>query len=282
MLSPTTIEQLLGDVLAELRLLRLDLAEQRSAADVRLGLLLRAARAALGGEAFTAAGLVELATARLSTRLALQAAVEAVAGGTKHRAKSVGRFLALNAASRPTGCAWSVCVRGFSELKAPKAGAWRLGQHPERKAMKLTSKELKQYSLARLASGERGLEVEISEQLARGAGLEHHTVAPTVPWQILGRNYAQRDMTATTAGMLIGAETAEPLDILQPYSVVARAGVTSVSGLVGDLVYPKQSSATTGYWLSAEDTPITESTPTVAAAASRRSGPHAASSTRTR
>ena len=132
--------------------------------------------------------------------------------------------------------------------------------------MKLTQREIQKYSLARLMSGERGLEVEISEQIARDAGREHNAMTPVVPWQVLGRAYETRDMTAAGtwgSANLIGTETADPLAILEPWSVVMRGGVTRVSGLQGDVVYPKQASATTGYWLADETSPITESTPTV-------------------
>jgi len=97
------VEALLQQLVDEVRLLRLDLAEQRSAGDVRLGLLLRAVRAALGSDTFTAGQLVELAGARLSTRIALQAAVQAVAGATRQPAKSVGRFLAQHAGQQADG-----------------------------------------------------------------------------------------------------------------------------------------------------------------------------------
>ena len=97
------VEALLQQLVDEVRLLRLDLAEQRSAGDVRLGLLLRAVRAALGSDPFTAGQLVELAGARLSTRIALQAAVQAVAGATRQPAKSVGRFLAQHAGQQVDG-----------------------------------------------------------------------------------------------------------------------------------------------------------------------------------
>jgi hypothetical protein len=96
-------EHLLQQLVDEVRLLRLDLAEQRSAGDVRLGLLLRATQAALGGDTFTAGQLVELAGARLSTRIALQAAIEAVVGKAKAPSKSLGHFLRNHAGAGVDG-----------------------------------------------------------------------------------------------------------------------------------------------------------------------------------
>ena len=107
---------LLQQLVDEVRLLRLDMAEGRSAADVRLSLLLRAVRSALGSDTFTAAQLVELAGARLSTRIALQAAVQAVVGKTRHPAKSLGHFLRNNAGA---------CADGL-RLVRQRAGIFRI------------------------------------------------------------------------------------------------------------------------------------------------------------
>ena len=97
------VGHLLQQLVDEVRLLRMDMAEQRSTGDVRLGLLLRAVRAALGSDPFTAGQLVELASARLSTRVALQAAMQAVVGTTRQPAKSLGKFLSLNAGQQADG-----------------------------------------------------------------------------------------------------------------------------------------------------------------------------------
>ena len=122
------VEALLQQLVDEVRLLRLDLAEQRSAGDVRLSLLLRATHAALGSDPFTAGQLVELAGARLSTRVALQAAVQAVVGATRQPAKSLGKFLSLNAGQQADG--WRLVRQRAGIFRIESAESRRLDTWP--------------------------------------------------------------------------------------------------------------------------------------------------------
>lgn len=120
-------DALLVALLAELRGLRLDLAEQRTVADVRLSLLLRATYSALGTSTFTASQLVELAGARLSTRVALDAAIRAVTGTTTAKAKSLGKFLSAHAGCSTDGLRLAR-VRGsvfrIQSSESPAADTW--------------------------------------------------------------------------------------------------------------------------------------------------------------
>lgn len=83
-----------------------------------------------------------------------------------------------------------------------------------------------------------------------------------LPWSEL----ASRDMTAagvSGSGYLVATESMEPADILRPYSVTARAGITIASGLQGNQVAPVTTANPTINWLSTENTAGTPSQPTV-------------------
>lgn len=98
-----SVEALLERIAAGIERLRVDLADQRTGNDVRLELLLRAAHALLGSKPFNAAHLVDIATARLSTRYALRHAVDAITGSTKAKSKSLGKFLSAHAGAAASG-----------------------------------------------------------------------------------------------------------------------------------------------------------------------------------
>lgn len=75
-----------------------------------------------------------------------------------------------------------------------------------------------------------------------------------------------RDLTVASgpsAGFLKQTDVQESVDILRPWSVMARAGIQIEFGLVGDQVVPKVTQKTTPNWLSTEATPATESIPTL-------------------
>jgi HK97 family phage major capsid protein len=78
----------------------------------------------------------------------------------------------------------------------------------------------------------------------------------------------RRDMTvAGSSGSqyLVGTDN-QPgsfIDLLRNTSVALRMGVTKLSGLKGHLTIPKMSAGNTAYWLSDENTAITESQPTI-------------------
>lgn len=70
--------------------------------------------------------------------------------------------------------------------------------------------------------------------------------------------------TASAGGYLVATETTEAVDILRPFSVSAKAGITVETGLQGDQVIPKTTVKTTPGWLSTETSQVTASTPTLA------------------
>jgi len=82
----------------------------------------------------------------------------------------------------------------------------------------------------------------------------------------------QRDLNVAAAGAggyLIDAVNLPARDILRPWSVVLKGGVTVVEQLSSDAFLPRTSTTTTITWASTETTQATPSTPAVAQAALR-------------
>ena len=83
-----------------------------------------------------------------------------------------------------------------------------------------------------------------------------------VPWGA----FARRDLQAGTpsaGGNLVGSVSVQPLDVLRPFSVTARMGLTSVQNLAANLLLPNVGTAATGNWLANETSTITVSTPVI-------------------
>ena len=111
-----------------------------------------------------------------------------------------------------------------------------------------------------------GYEKEVcgAAAIAAGETFDHHRVL--VPLQAI----QTRDMTVASAsggGYLVATDVGGPVDVLRPWSVVARAGITVMPNLVGNLVLPRVSSASTAGWVSGEGSSFTESQPTLGQAA---------------
>jgi HK97 family phage major capsid protein len=115
---------------------------------------------------------------------------------------------------------------------------------------------------------ERGLHDGYEKQVCGSAalmnGTEHDAHRVIIPFRAL----ATRDMSigdGNGSGYIVGtANAAEPFDVLRPWSVVASAGVTVLSGLRENLTIPRISTASSAAWI-AEDgvTQYGESQPTV-------------------
>ena len=133
---------------------------------------------------------------------------------------------------------------------------------------RLTTSERKRYSLLRaireFSTGTpSGFEVECHQDLARARGEQPKTAhAFFVPQEVL-----TRDLTAASAGAggyLVETENVGFIDMLRNKSVAISLGAQTMPGLVGNTTVPRQSAASTGYWLASEGSTITESQPTVA------------------
>lgn len=133
--------------------------------------------------------------------------------------------------------------------------------------MHITERERRAFSLAKVftAMSSDGLsrssfESEILESAAAEAGQPFDRNRVYIPLDLL-----RRDLNATVAsegGYLKQTQIQSPVDILRPFSVTMRAGVTALPGLVGTVPIPKTTAGSTGYWLSESGT-ITASQPVV-------------------
>ena len=105
-----------------------------------------------------------------------------------------------------------------------------------------------------------GEDSEAVQEYARQAGINHDPQRPYIPFSEF------RDLSkgvASAGGYLAGSETPDAVDILRPFSVTARAGITIETGLQGDQVIPRTTTKTTPAWLSTEGSQVTASTPTL-------------------
>lgn len=123
-----------------------------------------------------------------------------------------------------------------------------------------------QAQLARIIEGRahdrwHGEDREALEEYARRNGASFDPLRPAIPLSLL------RDLTVASSGAggyLVATETHDAVDILRPWSVVARAGVQMETGLVGNQVVPKTTAKSTPQWLPNEATQATPSQPTLA------------------
>lgn len=111
-----------------------------------------------------------------------------------------------------------------------------------------------------------GYERELCSATAHSAGeaFDQHRVL--IPFGAL----MTRDLTAGTAnagGYLVGTAVGEPFDVLRPWSVVARAGITVLPNLRENFGIPRVGTASTAGWLSGEAVAATASQPVVGQAA---------------
>jgi HK97 family phage major capsid protein len=83
-----------------------------------------------------------------------------------------------------------------------------------------------------------------------------------VPWAAL----AKRDLSAGTpsaGGNLVGRQTMTAADVLRPYSVAARLGVTVLENQMQDIAIPNLSEPTRGSWLATETSDIVTVDPVI-------------------
>lgn len=137
--------------------------------------------------------------------------------------------------------------------------------------MGLTAAERNNFSLVRALNAaltgdwsKAGFEREVSQTLAKRSGRE--TTGFFMPSDIT----MQRDTTpgymvgqATQGGNLVATElrTGSFIDLLRAKAMVTRMGATVISGLVGNVEIPRQTGASTTYWLAEKGDP-TESNAT--------------------
>ncbi len=130
----------------------------------------------------------------------------------------------------------------------------------------VVEKPAPKFSLQRVfteMSTERGLnsgyEKEICGSAALIAGGKHDPHRVRIPWAVFGARAAAPMTVATdsAAGFLRPVQNLAAMDVLRPWSVTARAGLTVVENLQGNITIPVETVAPTGQWLSTETTSVT-------------------------
>jgi HK97 family phage major capsid protein/HK97 family phage prohead protease len=128
----------------------------------------------------------------------------------------------------------------------------------------MEAKEVRRYSLMRAvraaASGDwsqAGLEMEASKEITKRTGRDGRTESSFfVPLDV-----QQRDLTVGTnsaGGYLRATDNLSFIELLRNRMVAYTLGARRLSGLVGNVTIPKQTTAATAYWLANEGTAITE------------------------
>ncbi len=167
---------------------------------------------------------------------------------------------------------WSVAT--FNERALEKVGERNNAARARSKhdgEVDLSTKDAGKFSLLRLmgalanpndrsAQDKARFELEVSAEAVRGFGSDFACRGSFVPESLLG---GRRDLTAGTA--TDGAElvatnllAASFIDVLRNTMVTAKAGITMLPGLIGDVAIPRQTSGAASTWISAENTDATE------------------------
>lgn len=105
-------------------------------------------------------------------------------------------------------------------------------------------------------------EGEFFETIAKLSGGSYDPQRIVIPWVLIRRDLSAA--TASSAGYLIHTETQEVVDLLRPWSVTARAGITVETNLIGDQVIPKVTAKSSPAWQSNETAQISPSQTTLA------------------
>jgi HK97 family phage major capsid protein/HK97 family phage prohead protease len=140
----------------------------------------------------------------------------------------------------------------------------------------MTEKEIRSYSFLRAmnalanptdrkAQEAAKFEREVSD--AHAAKMGKAPQGLFVPYDVLSTT-GQRDLNVTTAsagGHVVSTDllSGSFIDLLRKKSIVTRAGASVMSGLVGNVAIPKQTGASTAYWVAESGAP-TESQQTMA------------------
>lgn len=134
-------------------------------------------------------------------------------------------------------------------------------------AVGMSPTETRQYSLIRAINAvvhkdwkNAGLELEAHQAIQKRSGklLNEHSFY--VPLEVQKRDLA---VASSGGGYLVSTDNVGFIELLRNRSVVLQMGATRLSGLQGNIAIPKQTAASTAYWLSSETSTITESQPTI-------------------
>lgn len=108
-----------------------------------------------------------------------------------------------------------------------------------------------------------GLEAEVCQEAAHAARQTHDNARPIIPWAAL-RPRQTRDVTVASDHDALVATNVLAVDILRPFSIVLRAGVSVLPNLSSDIAVTRTSATSTVSWMSSESASASPTTPTVA------------------
>lgn len=123
----------------------------------------------------------------------------------------------------------------------------------------MSDKEANQFSLLRavrcIANGRNldGLEKEACDAMAKLVKRELKPGAFVIPQDVFRRSVqtrAQNVTTATAGGYTVQTNLGPLIELLRNRTVVAQAGATQLTGLVGNVQLPKHTAGATAYWVS--------------------------------
>lgn len=139
-------------------------------------------------------------------------------------------------------------------------------------ALGLSAKETQRYSLfrairAQLYGGqymaEAGFEIECTKQVAKRIGKEA-TRSILIPGEVLQRSVGAEAATRAMAtqpgskgGYMVGIEMMGFIDILRNRSVAMQMGARQLSGLTGNVLFPRQTGKVSVTWQAGEGTSVT-------------------------
>lgn len=136
-----------------------------------------------------------------------------------------------------------------------------------------TDRERREFDLTRyfraLAEGDFGsasrtLEGEMIAEAAKVSGTEVSPYGFSLPWELLGTG--KRALTTQNTGsQFVSESTHAPIQMLRPYSVLARAGAASVSGLTGTQRWPRFPKPERAAWMLEETGTAASAQPDVGA-----------------
>lgn len=109
-----------------------------------------------------------------------------------------------------------------------------------------------------------GLEREATEAICKRMGIEQPVHGGFyLPEDVqYAQRFQKRDLTVGTSsagGYLVATQNMSFIEMLRARARALALGVTVMDGLVGNVTVPKQTAASTAYWLANEATAITES-----------------------
>jgi hypothetical protein len=109
-----------------------------------------------------------------------------------------------------------------------------------------------------------GYEKEVCDSAALIAGGRHDPHRVMFPWAALAQRSGAIVGTDATGGFLRGVANIAAADVLRPWSVTGRAGLTILENLRENITIPKETSAPAGTWFSTESTSIPGADPALA------------------